>query len=137
MRLGYYVSFLGNRDLRIAGGAGCISFFFRRREFIEDDEFGFKFFLRFYLFLRQRETEYEQGRGRERRRDRIRSRFQALSCQHRARCGARTHGLRDHDLSGSRMLNRLSHPGAPMMNLVLNVFIMRRPWDVYIWPEIC
>ena len=66
----------------------------------------------FYLFLRQRETEHEQGRVRERGRHRIRSRLQALSCQHRAWCGAQTHGLWDHDLSGSRTLNRLSHPGA-------------------------
>ena len=29
----------------------------------------------------------------------------------RAQCRARTHGLRDHDLNQSRMLNRLSHPG--------------------------
>ena len=31
----------------------------------------------------------------------------------RAGCGAQTHKLRDHDLSQSWMLNRLSHPGAP------------------------
>ena len=41
------------------------------------------------------------------------SRLQALSCQHRARHGARTHEPRHHDLSGSRTLNRLSRPGAP------------------------
>ena len=29
-------------------------------------------------------------------------------------CGAQTHGLQDHDLSQSQMLNQLSHPGAPM-----------------------
>ena len=33
--------------------------------------------------------------------------------QHRARRGARTHRLWDLDLSWSRKLNRLSHPGAP------------------------
>ena len=65
----------------------------------------------FYLFLRQRETEDEQGRGRERRRHRSQSRLQALSCQHRARHGAQTHKLRDHDLSQSWTLNPLSHPG--------------------------
>ena len=43
-------------------------------------------------------------------------RLHALSCQHRARHGARTHKLRDHDLSPSRMLNQLSHPGAPNMS---------------------
>ena len=36
----------------------------------------------------------------------------ALSCQHRAQCGAWTHELRDHDLSWSQTLNQLSHPGA-------------------------
>ena len=51
--------------------------------------------------------------GSERGRHRIWNRLQALSCQHRARCGARTHGPRDHDLSRSRPLNRLSQPGAP------------------------
>ena len=67
----------------------------------------------FWMFLFVFETEREQGRGRERGRHRIRSRLQALSSQHRARHGAQTHGLWDHDLSWSRMLNRLSHPGAP------------------------
>ena len=52
------------------------------------------------------------GGGSERGRHRIWNRLQALSCQHRAWCGARTHGPRDHDLSWSRMLNWLSHPGA-------------------------
>ena len=35
--------------------------------------------------------------------------------KHRDRRGARTHKPRDHDLSRSRTLNRLSHPGAPLM----------------------
>ena len=52
-------------------------------------------------------------KGRDRRRPRIWSRLQALSCQHRARRGAQTHRLWDHDLSRSRTLNWLSHPGAP------------------------
>ena len=73
----------------------------------------FVYFFNVYLFLRHRETEHEQGRGRERGRHRIRSRLQALSCQHRARRGARTHRPWDHDLSRSWTLNRLSHPGAP------------------------
>ena len=54
------------------------------------------------------------GEGqRERGRHRIWSRLQVPSCQHRARCRARTHTLWDHDLSRSRIPNRLSHPGAP------------------------
>ena len=73
------------------------------------------FFFNGYLFLRQRETEHEQGRGRERGRHRIRNRLQAPSRQPRARRGARTHGPRDRDLSRSRPLHRLSHPGAPRL----------------------
>ena len=77
------------------------------------------FFNVLFLLLRDRETErererqHEWGRGRERRRHRIQSRLQALSCQHRARSRARIHEPRDHDLSRSQMLNRLSHPGTP------------------------
>ena len=73
----------------------------------------FFFFFNIYSFLRQRETEHEQGKVRERGRHRIWSRLQALSCQHRARCGARIHRPWDRDLSWSRTPNRLSHPGAP------------------------
>ena len=61
---------------------------------------------------RMRQTEREWARSRERR-YRIRSRLQALSCQHRARRGSWPHGSRDHDVSRSWTLNRLSHPGAP------------------------
>ena len=75
-----------------------------------------KAFLMFYLYLREREreTECEQARGRERWKQN-RSRLQALSCQHRAWCGARTHKRWDHDLRWSRTLNWLSHPGAPVL----------------------
>ena len=77
----------------------------------------FLFFFLMFIYFWERETEHEQGRGRERR-HRIGSRLQALSCQHRARRGARTHEPQDHDLSRSWMLNRLSHPGAPWTLLV-------------------
>ena len=66
--------------------------------------------------MRQRETEHEQGRGRERGRHRIWNGLRALSCQHRAQRGAQTHGPWDHDLSGSRPLNRLKHPGTPVIS---------------------
>ena len=69
----------------------------------------------FFFFERERETECEQGRGRERGRHRIQSRHQALSCQHRARCRAWTHEPGDHDLRWSWTVNRLSHPGAPII----------------------
>ena len=48
-----------------------------------------------YLFWRERETMGEQGMSRERE---TWDPKQALSCQHRARRGARIHALRDHDL---------------------------------------
>ena len=54
----------------------------------------FSFFLIFfniYLFLRDRERAWAGEGQRERGRHRIRIRLQALSCQHRARRGARTH----------------------------------------------
>ena len=73
-----------------------------------------------------RETESEQGRGRERGRLRNRSRLQALSCQHRARHRAQTHRPRDHDLSRSRTLNRLSHPGAPGKFFLMFIYFWER-----------
>ena len=78
--------------------------------------FIFNFLKILFIFERERETEYEPGRSRERGRHRIRSRLQALSCQHRAWRGARTHKPWDHDLNRSRMLNQLDHPGAPRDN---------------------
>ena len=67
-----------------------------------------------------RETEYEQGWGRERGRHRIWSRLQALSCQHRARHGARTHEPWDHDPSRSQTFNQLSHPGNSELTFLKN-----------------
>ena len=61
-----------------------------------------------------RDIKSRQGRGRERRRHRIRSRLQAPHYQHTARCGAQTHEPWEHDLSWSRTLNQLSHPGVPI-----------------------
>ena len=60
----------------------------------------------YFLVLRDRETEHEWGRGRARGTQRIQSKLQALSCQHRAQCGAWTHELWDHDLGQSWTLNR-------------------------------
>ena len=99
--------------------------------FLEKEKFKLFFFKKkLCLFLRQRETEHERGRVRERGRHRIWNRLQTLSCQHRARRGARTHGPWDRDLSRSRPLNRLSHPGSfshffsyPLSNLFLCAFI--------------
>ena len=73
------------------------------------------YFFNVYLFLRDRERQHERGRGREIGRHRTWRRLQALSCQHRARRGARTHKLWDHDLSRSWKLNQLSHLGTPVI----------------------
>ena len=88
------------------------------------------FFKRLFIVQRQRETEHEHGRGRERRRHRIRSRLRALSRQHGARRGARTHEPRDRDLSRSQTLNRLSHPGAPCL---LPLYQEARLWSGTVW----
>ena len=83
-------------------------------------------FFNVYFWERERERERESGgRGRERGRHRIRSRFQTPSCQHSAWCKAQTHKLWDHDLSQSRTLNQLSHPGVPMiMNLLIYLVLL-------------
>ena len=73
----------------------------------------FYFILFFNVYFWDRERQSMNGGGSERETHRIWNRLQALSCQHRARRGARIHGPRDRDLSRSRTLNRLSHPGAP------------------------
>ena len=70
----------------------------------------------FLMFIFVGERQHEWGKNRERGRHRIWSRLQALSCQHRVWCGARTPEPWDHDLSWSRTLNRLSHPGAPCIS---------------------
>ena len=59
-----------------------------------------------------------EGAEREREtQNRIQSKVQALSCQHRAQSGPRTHEPQDHDLSQSRIFKRLSHPGAPRLDI--------------------
>ena len=75
-------------------------------------------FLHLFIFERQRETQHKWGRGREQR-HRIQSRIQSPSWQHRARRRARTHKPWDHDPSWRLTLNRLSHPGAPPVTLLL------------------
>ena len=92
-------------------------------------------FFNVYLFLRETETEQEQGRSRERGRHRIGSRLQALSHHHRAQCGALTHKQQDHDLSRSRTLSRLSHPGAPMLSMLpcFTEHLLRAPHHVRCW----
>ena len=73
-----------------------------------------------FTYFWERETEHEKVR--ERGRYRIRSRFQALSCLHRAPCGARTHEPWDHGLSRSQRLNQLSHPCTPEVNFLKSLF---------------
>ena len=80
-----------------------------------------------FLFIFERQSmRHEWGRGRERGRHRIQSRLQALSCQHRAQCRARTHKPQDHDLSRGQMLNRLSNPGTPTSFLKRTFFGLKK-----------
>ena len=85
----------------------------------------FKFLKMFYFIFERESTRSQAGqRGkREKGRHRIRSKLQALSCQHRAQCRAWTHELQDHDLSQSRSLDQLSHPGTLSM-----WFLISRSW---------
>ena len=71
--------------------------------------------------------------GGERERYRIRSRLQAPSCQHRAQCRARTHQLRDHDLSWSWTLNALRSepPGCPNVVILFN-FCQSNGWEMVV-----
>ena len=66
-------------------------------------------FIHSFIYERERQTDRQTN---QRGRHRIWSRLQALSCQHRAQCRARTHEPWHHDLSQSRTLNLLSHLGA-------------------------
>ena len=81
------------------------------------------FLMFIYFWERQRQNASGLGQ-RERARHRIRSSLQAPSCQHRAWRGARTHKLWDHDLGQSRMLNRLSHPAAPVTCIFQDVLLL-------------
>ena len=86
--------------------------------------FFFLILLVFIIFERERERVRAGEGQRETHTRRIRSRLQALSCQHGARCGAWTHELQDHDLSRTWSLNWLSHPGARyFLNMQMNVNI--------------
>ena len=80
---------------------------------------------------RERETECKQGRARERGRHRIGSRPQAVSCQHKAGHGARTHKLWDHDLSRSWTFNQLSHLG-PLALFFKNVYLFRKRESMHV-----
>ena len=80
-----------------------------------------------FIYFWDRERQSMNGRGAERETNRL----QALSCQHRARRGARTHGPWDHDPSRSRTLNRLSHPGVPVLDQILIERLSSCPWSVW------
>ena len=68
-----------------------------------------------FIHFWKTETEHKQEWCGEKGGHRIWSRLQAPSHQPRARRGARTHRPQDRDLSWSRTLNWLSHPGAPLL----------------------
>ena len=79
------------------------------------------FFNAFIYFWRRERDRAWAGEGQREGETQNLKQAQALSCQHRARHGARTHRPRDRDLSRSRILNRLSHPGTPEWLLFFNL----------------
>ena len=85
-----------------------------------------KFFLNVYFWVREREGGGGVGRHR------IWSRLQAPRHQHRVWLRARTPEPRDHDLSRSQMLNRLSHPGAPLLLFFTFRMVIHFPKRFYI-----
>ena len=84
-----------------------------------------------FIFEGERDRAWAGEEQRERGRHRIWSRLQAPSHQPRAGRGARTHELGDHDLSRSRTLSRLSHPGAPPLTLFFGLLLL----GVYLYPR--
>ena len=125
--------------LQITGNPACLNTFLhltlRKSLFVKDLSYLKKslqinvtlypvIFFFMFIYFWKRECVCEQGlEQRERHRHRIWSRFQALGCQHRARCGAWTHKPWDHDLSWSQKLNRLSYPGAPLVIFSITLLI--------------
>ena len=74
------------------------------------------------MFIFERES-MQAGEGqRERGRHRTPSRLQALSYQHKARCGAWTHKPWDHDLSRSQTLNQLTTQAPQFSSILSSVF---------------
>ena len=93
----------------------------------------FNFCLMFIYFLRQKEAEHERGRVRERETDiesEAGSRPWAVSTETDAGLKLTDHE-RDHDLSQSRTLNWLSHPGAPKEGNFLMSDNVDEPWGHY------
>ena len=64
-------------------------------------------------FCKRERDRAQAGEGQREQETQNLKQFQAPSCWHRAQRGAQTHELRDHNLSGSWVLNQLSHPGTP------------------------
>ena len=97
----------------------------------------FYFLIFMFVYFWEIETQSLYHRvswgGAERDGNKTRSRLQALSCQHRAWCGAQTHTLRDHDLSRSRPPNRLSHPGDPKAHILItfNFLFLTKVWITF------
>ena len=86
-----------------------------------------------FIFERERDRVWAGEGQREKGRHRIQSSLQVLSCQHRARHGARTHELWDHDLSWSWMLNLLSHLGAPIHLFFILQFFFKFFFSTFIY----
>ena len=69
-------------------------------------------FLMFIYFWERKSVQVSRG-GAERDGERGSDVGSGLTAE-KTQCGARTHEPQDHDLSRSKTLNQLSHPGAPI-----------------------
>ena len=86
-----------------------------------------------FIYFWERESEWacKSGRGSDRRTEDLKW---AFPWQQPAWEGAQTQKPRDHNLSQSQTLNRLSYPGAPAVTLRLCVKVFERPRD---WKHLC
>ena len=72
----------------------------------------FIFFLRFYLFEREREREREQGGEGQR------EKVKQIPCRAGSWMRGSIPGTWNHELSWRQMLNQMSHPGAPVSDIL-------------------
>ena len=95
-----------------------------KHEFFESlsrNTFILKFFMFIYLWERKKVGAGEGQKERETQNPK--QDLGSWACQHRAPRGTRTHQPWDHDQSRSWTLNRLSHPGAPIL-FFFNLFMV-------------
>ena len=88
-------------------------------------------FFNVYLFiLRERETEHKQGRGIGRGRERIPNGLHADSTEPDLELDLMNHEIMTWAKTKSWMFNRLSHPGAPLVYILLDLYLRISFWEL-------